>query len=238
MASARQIEIDEPLEVPANGAHADLHLLLREVQAPNASNLTSLHVRGEVLFGEGETVRGVYILRMGRATVSISSSEGRVVILRIARAGDVLGLSSVLRSSSYNATVKTIEPCRTQFVSRAHLMEIVAKSPSGASAVSQILSRELTELTDRAKSLLLPRTANARLAKFFLEWSENFEVDELNLVKIDKDLTHEQIAQMICSSRETVTRLLASLTRRGIIRITSNSILICDRLALERIARC
>jgi len=238
MPSARQIGIDEPPEVPANGTRADLNSLLREIHALNASNLTSMHGRGEVLFGEGDSVRGVYILRMGRATVSISSSEGRVVILRIAQVGDVLGLSSVLRSSSYNATVKTIEPCRTQFISSAHLVEIMERNQSGANAISRILSRELTELTDRARSLLLPQTANARLANLLLEWCEKSEVDQSNLVKIDRDLTQEQIAQMICSSRETVTRLLASFTKRNIVRITSNSILICDRAALEAIACC
>lgn len=238
MPSARQIEIDESLEVATNGAPGDLQLLLREINASNASNLTSLHGRGKVLFGEGELVRGVYILRTGRATVSISSSEGRVVILRIAQVGDALGLNSVLRGSSYNATVKTIEACRTQFISRAHLLEIMERSQSGANAISQMLSRELAELIDRARSLLLPQTVNAKLANLLLEWCERSAVDQSNLVRIDKDLTHEQIAQMICSSRETVTRLLASLTRGNIIRITSHSILICNRAALERIACC
>jgi CRP/FNR family transcriptional regulator, cyclic AMP receptor protein len=236
MPSARQIEIDEPLEVSSNGARADLHSLLRELHASNASNLTSLHGRGEVLFGEGESVRGVYILRTGRATVSIASSEGRVVILRIAQVGDVLGLSSVLRGPSYNATVKTIEACRTQFISRVHLMEIMERSQSGANAISHILSRELTELTDRARSLLLPQTANARLAQLLLEWCERWGVDQTRAVRIEKNFTQEEIAQMICSSRETVTRLLSSFTRRNIIRTTSNSILICDRTALETIA--
>ena len=64
--------------------------------------------QGKALFAEGEPARGIYILRTGRATSSISSHEGRLVILRIALAGDVLGLNSVLRNSSYNTTVKTI----------------------------------------------------------------------------------------------------------------------------------
>ncbi len=55
-------------------------------------------------------------------------------------------------------------------------------------------------------------------------------------MRIDKVFTHEEIAQMICSSRETVTRLLATLSRRQIIRITSDSILIRDRAALETMA--
>src|SRR5215203_2216277 len=135
MPSARHIESNDPLELPSNGTRGDLHSLLCEIHASIASNLTSLHGRGEVLFGEGEPVRGVYILRTGRATVSIASSEGRVVILRIAQVGDVLGLNSVLRGSSYNATVKTLEASRTQFISRAHLIEIMERNQSGANVI-------------------------------------------------------------------------------------------------------
>src|SRR6185436_8658571 len=156
-------------------------------------------------FSEGEPARGVHILRTGRATVSISSCEGRVVMLRLAHAGDVLGLNSVLRNCSYDTTVKTLEPCRTDFIPRAELIGLIEKSHAGARAVLKLLSHELTELSERTRSLLLPQTASARLARLLLEWNRKS-------VRIDRSFTHEQIAQMICSSRETVTRLLANLS--------------------------
>ena len=224
MPSAQHVELDQPSEAPDS---ANLHSLLREVHASNIRYLNSVHGRGKVLFAEGESARGVYILRTGTATVSISSSEGRIVTPRLAQAGDVLGLNSVLRSSSYDATVKTLEPCRTDFIPRAELIELIEKSHAGARAILKILSHELTELTERTRSLLLPQTARARLARLLFEWSKKS-------VRIDRVFTHEEIAQMICSSRETVTRLLASLGRRKIIEITSDSILIRDIAALER----
>jgi CRP/FNR family transcriptional regulator, cyclic AMP receptor protein len=233
MPSAQHVEIDELSGAQANG---DLHSLLREMRASNISNLNSLHGRGKVLFAEGEQARGVYILRTGRATVSISSSEGRLVILRMAQAGDVLGLNSVVRNSSYDATVKTLEPCRTDFISRAELIELMGKSEAGTHAILKILSDELTALTDRARLLLLPQTATARLARLLLEWCKANGLDNSRAVRIDKVFTQEEIAQMICSSRETVTRLLATLSRRQIIRILSDSILIRDRAALEKLA--
>src|SRR5215203_1527426 len=107
MPIARHVEIDESPQAQT----ADLYSLLREIRVSNISNLNSLHGRGKVLFAEGEPARGVYLLRTSRAAVSISSSEGRLVILLTAHAGDVLGLNSVVRNSSYEATVKTLEPC-------------------------------------------------------------------------------------------------------------------------------
>jgi len=230
MPSAQQKQTDEAAELAMGRPGADFRSLLQAIHSSNVSNLSLMHPRRKVLFAEGEPARGVFILRTGRATVSISSSEGRVVILRIAQAGDLLGLNSVLRNASYNTTVKTIESCRTDFIRRKELVDLMETNQPAAHAISQILSREIAELTERARSLLLPQTANAKLAKLLLEWGEQ------SAPEITKSFTHEEIAHMICSSRETVTRLLASLNRHGIIRVTPDSILICDRVALQKIA--
>ena len=232
MPSAQQKEFAEPQRVSADEPRADLPSLLNTISASNGK-LNSLHGSGRVLFAEGEPARGVYILRTGRATVSISSREGRVVMLRLAQAGDVLGLNSTLRNCSYDTTVKTIAPCRTDFISRLELIELM-QSQAGAQAVANILSRELTELTTRAKLLLLPQTVSGRLAKLLLEWSNENGLDTSRLNRV---FTHEEMGQMICSSRETVSRLLASLSKQQVIRVTIDSIVICDRGALENIAQ-
>jgi len=155
-----------------------------------------------------------------------------VVILRIAQSGDVLGLNSVLRNACYNTTIKTIEPCRTEFIPRTALIDLMERNQAAAPAISHILSLEIEELTERARSLLLPQTAIARLARLLLDWSKQSETSN----SITKIFTHEEIAQMICASRETVTRLLARLNGRRIIRVTSDHILICDNTALQQIA--
>ena len=235
MSGAPQIELHEE-QSPCRTARADLHGLLREVHAARISNLSSLRNRGVVLLREGEPAQGVYILLSGRATVSISSSEGRIVMLRTARPGDVLGLNSVLRDCVQETTITTLEPCRTDFISRAELLELMAQSPAATHAVLRLLSKELSELSERTRSLLLPQTASAKLAKLLLEWSRDGHSDSPHGIRLDKLFTHEEIAQMICASRETVTRLLALLSKRQIIQVSSDSILIRDLPALERTA--
>lgn len=233
MPSAQQREIDERAELAVDGPAAELSSLMQAIHSSNISNLSLLHPRGKVLFAEGELSRGVFILRAGRAAVSISSSEGRMVILRIAQPGDVLGLNSVLCNLPYNTTVKTIQSCRTDFIPRTDLVALMQKSQPAAQAIAQILSREMAELTARARSLLLPQTAPEKLAKLLLEWCNG---DRQGQTRIAKSFTQEEIAQMICSSRETVTRIFANLNRRGIIRVTADSILISDPVALQKIA--
>jgi len=154
-------------------------------------------------------------------------------MLRMAQAGDVLGLNSVLRNCPHDTTVKTVEPCRTDFIPRSELLEFMERSQAGAQAILTMLSRDLTELTDRAKLLLLPQTVGGRLARLLLEWSKE---DMSRSGRFERVFTHEEMAQMICSSRETVTRTLASLNRQGVIRMTTDSILIFNRAALQTAA--
>jgi CRP/FNR family transcriptional regulator, cyclic AMP receptor protein len=234
MLSAQHIEIGEKSE---RWSGAELHSLLRELDGLGLRNLGSLHTRGSMLFAEGEPARGVYILRTGRAAVSISSPEGRVVILQMVQPGDVLGLNAVLRNSTYEATVKILEPSRVNFISRAQLMELVAKSETGVAAVIKLLSRELAQLTERTRSLVLPQTAGARLAQLLLQWSNDPQGSNSRSRVVARIFTHEEVAQMICSSRETVTRLLASMSRRNVVQITADSILIRDCAALKTMAR-
>jgi len=233
MPSAQHVELDALSNRPAG---SERHSLFRDLHALNIRTLSSLHGRGSVVFAEGEPARGVYILRSGRATVSISSREGRIVILRMVQAGDVLGLNAVLSSASYDATVKALESCRVDFVSRTELFQLVRESDAGAVTLIKLLSRELAELTERARSLLLPQTARPRLAQLLLHLSKEPNGLEPRSRVIDKIFTHEEMAQMIGSSRETVTRLLTSLSRQQIIRVNSESIVISDRAALEDVA--
>jgi len=212
---------------------ATSYSLSHSLHTASSNNLSLWQGRGTVLFTEGEPARGIYILLSGRAAVSISSPGGKVVTLRVAQSGDVLGLNSTLRNCTYDVTVQTLEPCRTDFVSRSELLELMETSEQCTHAVLRELSRELAELSDRARSLLLSQTSSVKLAKLLLEWSASTTAHGSPLMQIEKSFTQEEMAQMIGSSRETVTRLLTTLSRRHIIEITAHSILIHDWSALK-----
>jgi CRP/FNR family cyclic AMP-dependent transcriptional regulator len=214
---------------------SEFHFLSHGLEHP--CNLSLSHAPGTVLFTEEEPARGVYVLLTGRATLSISSSEGKIIILRVAEAGDVLGLSSSLRNCTYDATVKTLGPCRTDFIARAELARRMQECHRCTHAVVMTLSHELTDLSNRARLLCLSQTSSSRLAKLLLEWGTKSAANGSSVVRIGKSFTQEQIAQMIGASRETVTRLLTNWSRRQIIEITVDSIFIRDWGALKSAAR-
>jgi CRP/FNR family transcriptional regulator len=198
--------------------------------------LSSMYPRGAVLFAEGQPAGGVYVLCEGRAKVSISSSEGKTVILRMAQPGDLLGANSVLKGLPYEATVETLEGCRIHFVSRQDFIRLLDRSKVARVEVSRSLGNELSDVIARARALLLSKSAAEKLARLLLEWCD--ELGELTPegIRLNHGLTQEAIAQMICASRETVSRLFTELKEKQIVRLNGTGIFVRDRAALELIA--
>lgn len=199
--------------------------------------VSSVHPRGDVLFAEGQPAGGVYVLCSGRAKVSISSSEGKTLILRIAQPGDLLGVNSVLKGLPYDATVETLDRCRIDFVPRADFIKLLDESKTARVGVSKILGNELSDVVERARLLLLSQTAQEKLVRLLLKWCDELGEPTPEGIRLNHRLTHEEIAQMICGSRETVSRLFAQLKRKQIVRLTASGVFVCNRSALELVSR-
>ena len=235
MLGADHVEINEALGRPTDDQTL-CEVLLREIHSSKSGTLSRLHRRRAVLFAEGQLPNGLLVLRSGRVKISISSSEGRILILRLGQAPELLGVNAVVRNVPYDVTVETIEPCHTDFISRADFIESVAKSSEARACLCAILSKEVTKAVELARALHLPRSSSARLARLLLTWCAEMGVQGFEGVRLNPGLTHEEMAQMIGTSRETVTRLFAELKRKQIVGPMESSIIIRNRRALESLA--
>ena len=198
--------------------------------------LSRYYPRGSVLFFEGQSFRGVYVLCQGRAKESISSAEGKILVLRIAQPGDLLGLNSALTGAPYDVTVSLLEDCRIDFVSRADFTKLLEKSKTARFHLSEALSCQLREVTECARSLLLSRSAAEKLARLLLKWCDELGEPTPQGICLNHGLTREEIAQMICTSRETVSRILTELERKQIVRLNGAEMFVRNRAALEFVA--
>jgi len=210
--------------------------LLQLFHGSDGIKLTSIHPRGAVLFAEGQPADGVYLLRTGRVKVSISSAAGKTVILRVAQAGAFLGVNSVVKDVPHEVTVETIERCRIDFISRSDFMKALDKTDPALVGVAYTLGNELSEVFEQLRSLLLSQSAAEKLARLLLKWCDEQGDLGSEVVRVNSGLTHEEIAQMICTSRETVTRLFAELRRNQIVGFADNAMHIRNRKALESLA--
>jgi CRP/FNR family transcriptional regulator len=188
--------------------------------------------RGSVLFVEGQPPCGIYVLCEGKAKVSIASSEGKTFVLRIAQPGELLGLNATLTGLPHLSTVQTLERCRMELVSREDLLKVLDRDKKSYLSVAQCLGSELIDLVDHTRLLFLSQSAPEKLARLLLKWCDQSGKRTSQGIKITPGLTHEEIAQTISTSRETVTRSLNMLKRKHILRAENGDLLIRNRAAL------
>jgi CRP/FNR family cyclic AMP-dependent transcriptional regulator len=196
----------------------------------------STYPGGAVLFVEGQTPRGAFVLCSGKAKLSTTSREGKVLILKIAEAGEVLGLSAVIADEPFELTAETAGPCQVNFVERDALMRLMEKNGEFGLHASQALSREFQSAYRDIHDLVLARSSAGKLARLLLSWTPIREQFEPSEVRVRASMTHEEMAQMIGSSRETVTRLLSELKKKEFIRLDGSTLVIRNRTALEALA--
>jgi CRP/FNR family transcriptional regulator len=201
---------------------------------PEFSKLSNmkLYPKGSRLLVEGLTADGVYILRSGHAKLSITSVEGKTFIVRIARPGDLLGLQATLAGSAYEGTVETLTPCQVDFISGKDLLVLLGRLKSSDLSLAIAVSRDFTEFIEQARVLLLAGSVVQRVARLLVRLGDEFGKPSRAGIRLDSLLTHEEIGQMIGSSRETVTRSLSMLKRKRIIHANKQELLIKDRAAL------
>jgi CRP/FNR family transcriptional regulator, cyclic AMP receptor protein len=193
--------------------------------------------KGAILFIEGQAPRGIFVLCKGQVKLSLSAGDGKTIILKIVEPGEVLGLSATISGKSYDLTAETFEPCQVGFVKREDLLHLLKDNPDACFKAVEQLSAKYNTACHELRSLGVSHSAEQKLAKLLLEWSSRHGES----AKVESDvklaLTHDEIAQMIGTSRETVTRLFADLKKRHIAQRNGFTLSIRNRGALETLAR-
>jgi len=196
---------------------------------------TSTYPKGAFLFMEKQDARGVVVLCEGDVKLSISSSEGKTLIMRVAKSGEILGLMAALSGGSYEVTAETIHPCQVAFVRRQDFQRFVAKHPEASQGVARQMTVQYQAACEQLRTVGLSASAQERLARLLLAWpSGTQQTKEGTRIKVP--LTHEEIAEFIGTTRETVTRTLSDFKVRHLIAIQGSTMTIPSRAALESFA--
>lgn len=190
---------------------------------------------GAILFVEGQAPRGMFMVCSGRVNLSTTSREGKILILKTANAGEALGLSATISGMGYEATAETATPCQVSFVDRKHYLELMQQHSEIGLHTSQCLSREFRSAYHDIHDLILTRSSSGKLARLLLSQCRKQESEDSNSCATIP-MTHEEMAQRIGASRETVTRLLSNLRKKRLIRLDGPTLVIRDRSALEALA--
>jgi len=193
----------------------------------------TLYPNNSTLIMEGQRPRGVYIACSGRSKLSVEARDGKTIILKIAGNRQILGMSAVVTGGPSLVTVTTIELCQIKLIERDSFLRLIESNSHAALACAIILACEIAVSFDDVYELLLARSSTEKLARLLLSWvSDEPRNREL---RVPTQFTHQEIAQMIGSSRETVTRLLSDMKRKELIRVEGETLVIPNRIALQAI---
>jgi CRP/FNR family cyclic AMP-dependent transcriptional regulator len=189
--------------------------------------------RGMTLFQEGGRSKSVYVVCTGQVKLFCTSREGNTLILKIAMPGDVLGLGAVLSDSNYEVTAETIQPAQIKRIGREDFLLFLEKHGEGSLHAARALSDDYKAAFFDARRLALSGSAAGRLAGVLLDWGKAAGACGKLEMRFTMALTHEELASMVGSSRETVTRMLTRFKKEKLIEMRGSSILILAPALME-----
>jgi CRP/FNR family cyclic AMP-dependent transcriptional regulator len=201
-------------------------------EAVERKAITTTYPTGAVLFAEGQAARAVFIVRRGRVKLSICGNDGKTLILRMVETGCPLGVASVVSGRQYEATAETREPSEISFLRQSDLLRLMRAHGELALWVTQHISADYGSTCREIRDLILSDSASEKLARLLVGWLDQ-NVEARNPSQMKLALTHEEIGQMIGTSRETVSRLLAGFKKQHLIQQSGSTLVIPNRLALE-----
>jgi CRP/FNR family transcriptional regulator, cyclic AMP receptor protein len=197
----------------------------------------SAYPAGMILFSEKQTPQGIYIIHSGEVKLSMNSTEGKRLIVRIAKAGEILGLASAVSGGPSEITAETLHPAKIAIIERAEFLGFLRRHPEVYQPLTVELSRHLNMVCEQLRTVGLSSSAPEKLARLLLDWSENGQTTDAG-TRFHFPLTHEEIGEFIGTSRETVTRTLSTFKSRRLVSCHGATLTITSRMALETFARC
>lgn len=200
---------------------------------------TAFYPKGAFLCLEGQMPRGIFILCNGRAKITASGADGKTIILGFAAPGEVLGLSAVVSNKPYEVTVETLEATQANFIGRNEFLDFMKRYPDVGMRVAQQLTHTCQAAFEEIRSLGLSHSVPERFARLLLQWAETpsfarREKTGETVLKVAS--TQEEMAQMIGTSRETVSRIIGDFKKQGLVRVKGATWTIPDLKGLRKLA--
>ncbi len=187
-----------------------------------------------VVLAEGQSPCGIFLLCQGRAKLSTTSRDGKTLIVRIAEPGEVLGLHAVVTGGRYELTVETMQPCQLNFVGREDMLRFLRDHADASLHATQHLARDCSDSYGVVRVIGLSHSVSERFARFLLDTSADGEVSN-GTVLVRLAMTHEEISQLVGTSRETITRLLSEFRRNAMAELKGSMLIIHNRPALKHL---
>ena len=192
-----------------------------------AISIEKSYKKGEIIILQDTSVEGLYILVSGRLRINRSSEDGRVKVLAILSPGDIIGEMSLLDDESASATVETMEDSRLILIRKEDFQAMLLRYPLVTIEIARILGRRLRSADKEIEELAFYSVKN-RLIEALIDLANRHSERTSSGIRVSLRITHQDLADMVGSSRETITRIMNLLERDQLIVNEGGYIVIKD----------
>lgn len=190
--------------------------------------------RRQVIFTPGDPSDKFYMLKSGLVKVSRVTEEGKELTLFFLSPGDVFGEAALVDKVPRNTLAQAYEDCVLQTIDRDAALRFMVGNPKFLLGITQLIADRRRRLENKIDNLLF-KGAHSRLAGLFLDLSKEFGVRDSRGIIINLKLTHREIANLIGSTRETVSFALLDMRKDGLIQTDGKRVVILDSERLEQL---
>jgi CRP-like cAMP-binding protein len=188
--------------------------------------------KNQVIFLEEDTGSYMYIVIAGKVKITKSTSGGKETLLAIHRSGDFFGEMALLDGKTSPATVSAIEDCKIVSISKSDFNNLLMRNEKIMHQIIQVLCARLRQVWGQIQSLNYS-SADSRIRSGILQLAKRHGVPDARGIIVDLKITHQELAEMVGTSRETVTRTLARLQKQGMLAIDARRIIVLDAKSLD-----
>jgi CRP-like cAMP-binding protein len=190
--------------------------------------------KNEIIYLPGDPSDTVFLLKKGRVKISRLSEEGREATMAILDPGEIFGELEALQAVPRESLVQALEPVMVCEIRREDFDRYLHQYPEVGGRVIKWFGGRLRQIETRVSDLVF-KSASARLAQLLLDLSHSMGIRENGSIRLQSRLTHQNLANLIGTSRETVSTLISQFVNHGLIAQDNRYILVLDEHRLAKV---
>ena len=232
------MDVDTALDEYGEVQEQECRDLLAILRGMGIASADRVYQPGDAIYNEGEYGDALYVLISGVVKLFRPYSGSKEATLRLLKPWDIFGHLAFAGETMQRAYAEAVTECKITKVPKIFMERAIRREPRAALKMMTLLELRLVQYEELVKCLL-PRETEMRLANLLPILARKFgeRGDDGRSVTIDLRLTHQDLAAMVASTRESVTKVLNEMRNRGIVEIEGGRITLKDYSALERISR-
>jgi len=188
--------------------------------------------KGSIIFMEGDPGEAFYFIKSGKVKIYKTSPDGRELIFAILSEGDVFAEVTLFNDINYPASAEVMEDASLGMIKNQDLEGVISKNAELALAIIKVLSKKLFNSQQKVKELALGDTF-MRTAQTIIKLAEEHGKKTDEGLEVKLDISRQELANMIGTARETVSRALSQFKKEGSVDISGKKIIVKDMKKLK-----